>query len=49
MTVARMILAAFFALAAGIAVENAKARAVCPDDAGATCIAFAQLPLPEKN
>lgn len=31
MTVARMLLAAMCALAAGIAVENAKAKPVCTD------------------
>jgi hypothetical protein len=36
MTVSRMLIAAFFALAAGIAVDNAKATATCPAVA-ATC------------
>ncbi len=34
MTVSRMLMAAFVALAAGVAVENAKAKAACP---GSTC------------
>ncbi len=33
MTVARMLLAAFVALAAGIAVDNAKATDTCSPDA----------------
>ncbi len=40
MTVSRMLLAAFFALAAGVAVENVKAKPICGGAdavAGATC------------
>ena len=32
MTVARVMIAAFFALAAGVAVENAKATQICGND-----------------
>ena len=41
MTVSRMLVAAFFALAAGIAVENAKAKGDCTGSAAMTsaCIA----------
>ena len=37
MTVARMLVAAFCALAAGVAVENAKASGACAP--GAACVA----------
>jgi hypothetical protein len=38
MTVSRMLMAAFVALAAGIAVEKAKATSSCP---GAKCVTVA--------
>lgn len=37
MTIARMLFAAFFALAAGVAVENAKATSACGGERAAAC------------
>ena len=38
MTIARMLFAAFVALVAGIAVENAKATLSCPADRVTGCV-----------